>query len=361
MRKQLLFALAIAAATLTMTSAMPASANPTTTAFIEDPLFLEHDTGPGFPESADRLRWLSAHLDAVPFGEKLTRMAPDPDIDPQPWIAKVHDPDYIAALRSACEDGKELMGDSSDSPISRRSYDAAVRAVGAALTAVDTVMAGRARNAFAAVRPPGHHAMPDGAKGFCLFGNAAIAARYAQERHGIKRVMIIDWDVHHGDGTQEIFYDDPSVFFFSTHQYPFYPGPSGAARNTGAGTGKGFNLNVPLAAGSGDLAVLEAFDTQLAEAFRRFRPELVIISAGFDAHEADPLGQLGWSSEVYGELTRKVRTLARAQGHERIVSVLEGGYSMEAMTKAVAAHLEALADITPPAHQPANAARADGD
>jgi len=356
-----LFALVAWAATLTMKCVMAVAVDPTNTAFVDDPLFLEHDTGPGFPESADRLRWLIAHLDALPLGSKLTRMAPDQDIDPRPWIAKVHDPDYIAALRSACEEGKKFMGDSSDSPISRRSYDAAVRAVGAVLTAVDAVMTGRARNAFAAVRPPGHHAMPEGAKGFCLFGNAAIAARYAQEKHGIKRVMIIDWDVHHGDGTQEIFYDDPSVFFFSTHQYPFYPGPSGAAENTGAGAGKGFNLNVPLAAGSGDRAALEAFDTQLAEAFRQFRPELVIISAGFDAHEADPLGQLGWSSEVYGELTHKVRALAREQGHERIVSVLEGGYSKEAMTRGVAAHLGALADVKPPAHPQANAARADGD
>jgi len=339
-----LFALVACAAAHTMGDAMAAPANPTNTAFVYDPLFLEHDTGPGFPESADRLRWLTAHLDTVPLGEQLTRVTPDPDLDPLPWIKKVHDPDYVEALRAACESGKQIMGDSSDSPISRRSYDAAVRAVGAALTAVDAVMTGSARHAFAAVRPPGHHAMPDTAKGFCLFGNAAIAARYAQEKHGIERVMIIDWDVHHGDGTQEIFYDDPTVFFFSTHQYPFYPGPSGAAGNTGAGDGKGFTLNVPLAARSGDRAVLEAFETELAEAFRQFRPQLVIISAGFDAHEADPLGGLGWSSEVYGELTRKIRKLAREQGHERIVSVLEGGYSKEAMTKGVAAHLDALAE-----------------
>jgi acetoin utilization deacetylase AcuC-like enzyme len=343
-RTPCLFALVAWAAAQTMHGAMAAPVNPTNTVFVYDPLFLEHDTGPGFPESADRLRWLTAHLDTAPLGETLTRMAPDPEIDPRPWIAKVHDPDYITSLRSACENGKEFTGGSSDNPISRRSYDAAVRAVGATLTAVDAVMTGRARNAFAAVRPPGHHAMPDGAKGFCLFGNAAIAARYTQEKHGIERVMIIDWDVHHGDGTQEIFYDDPSVFFFSTHQYPFYPGPSGAAGNTGTGKGEGFTLNVPLAAGSGGSAVLEAFDTQLAEAFRRFRPELVIISAGFDAHEADPLGQLGWSSKVYGDLTRKVRELTREQGHERIVSVLEGGYSKEAMTTGVAAHLEALAE-----------------
>ena len=344
MKTRRLLALVVWTATHTMNGGMAAPVNPTDTAFVYDPIFLEHDTGPDFPESADRLRWLNAHLDAVPLGQQLTRLEPDQDIDPLPWIAKVHDPDYIAALRSACDNGQEFMGDSSDSPISRRSYDAAVRAVGATLTAVDAVITGHARNAFAAVRPPGHHAMPDGSKGFCLFGNAAIAARYAQQKHGIDRVMIIDWDVHHGDGTQEIFYEDPSVFFFSTHQYPFYPGPSGAAGNTGAGAGEGFTLNVPLAAGSGDRAVLEAFDTQLAEAFRRFRPQLVIISAGFDAHEADPLGGLGWSSEVYGELTRKVRTLAREQGHERIVSVLEGGYSKEAMTTGVAAHLEALVE-----------------
>ena len=344
MKARHLFALVACAVAHTIPGGMAAPVNPTNTAFVYDPLFLEHETGPGFPESADRLRWLNAHLESVPLGKKLTRVAPDPGLDPLPWIAKIHDPDYIAALRAACEDGAELMANSSDSPISRRSYDAAVRAVGAALTAVDAVMTGRARNAFAAVRPPGHHAMPDGAKGFCLFGNAAIAARYAQEKHGIERVMIIDWDVHHGDGTQEIFYDDPSVFFFSTHQYPFYPGPSGAAGNTGAGAGEGFTRNVPLAAGSGDRAAMEAFDTHLAEAFRQFRPQLVIISAGFDAHEADPLGQLGWSSRVYGELTRKVRTLAREQGHERIVSVLEGGYSKEAMTEGVTAHLEALAE-----------------
>jgi acetoin utilization deacetylase AcuC-like enzyme len=343
-RRRRLFTLAAMATAVSMGAGMAHGQNTEQTAFVYDPVFLEHDTGPGFPESADRLRWLATHLADRPFTGSLLHLAPDEGIDPLPWITGVHHEDYVRALRLACANGQLTMGGSPDSPISPRSHEAAVRAVGAALTAVDAVMTGRARNAFAAVRPPGHHAMPGGAKGFCLFGNAAIAARYAQEKHGIERVMIIDWDVHHGDGTQKIFYDDPSVFFFSTHQYPFYPGPSGAAENTGAGAGEGFNLNVPLAAGSGDQAVLEAFDTQLAEAFRRFRPELVVISAGFDAHEADPLGRLGWSSEVYGDLTRKVRALAREHGHERIVSVLEGGYSKEAMTAGVAAHLEALAE-----------------
>ena len=339
-----LFPLAALAAMGTIAAAMDARENAAPTAFVYDPVFLEHATGPGFPESPERLRWLTAHLETLPLSERLLRMAPDDGVNPLPWIAALHDPDYIEALRAACRNGERLMGDSPDSPISPRSWDAAVRAVGAALTAVDAVMDGRARNAFAAVRPPGHHAMPESAKGFCLFGNAAIAARYAREKHGIERVMIIDWDVHHGDGTQVMTYEDSTVFYFSTHQYPFYPGPSGAAKNTGTGQGEGLNLNVPLAEGSGDKAVLAAFRTELTDAFRKFRPGLVIISAGFDAHEADPLGGLGWTSGVYGELTRIVRELCREQGHERIVSVLEGGYSKRGMTEGVASHLEALAE-----------------
>ncbi len=339
-----LFPLAALAATVTMAAGMEQEQNTAPTAFVYDPIFLEHDTGPGFPESADRLRWLTVHLADLPWNRRLLRLAPDEGIDPLHWITKIHHADYVEALRSACTDGHQTVGGSPDSPISRGSYEAAVRAVGATLTAVDAVMTGQARNAFAAVRPPGHHAMPGGAKGFCLFGNAAIAARYAQEKHGVERVMIIDWDVHHGDGTQAMFYDDPSVFYFSTHQYPFYPGSSGAPDKRGEGRGAGANLNVPLAADSGDRAVLEAFRNELAGAFRKFRPQLVVISAGFDAHEADPLGGLGWTDGVYGELTRIVRELCREEGHERIVSVLEGGYSKRGMTRGAAAHLEALAE-----------------
>jgi acetoin utilization deacetylase AcuC-like enzyme/lysophospholipase L1-like esterase len=313
------------------------------TALVYDPFFLRHETGAGFPEHPDRLRRLIGHLEESDLGPRLLRLTPDPEIDPLPWIRTVHTEAYIEALRAACERGDRHMHGSPDNPISADSYRVAVRAVAGAMTAVDAVMEGRARNAFAALRPPGHHAMPDRAKGFCLFGNAAIAARYAQRVHGVERVMMVDWDVHHGDGTQEIFYEDPSVFCFSTHQFPFYPGPSGAADRTGAGPGEGFNLNVPLAARSGDAAVREAFTERLAPAFRAFKPQLVIISAGFDAHEADALGGLGWTSGVYAELTRILRELAREQGHERIVSVLEGGYSERAMTEAVQAHLEALA------------------
>lgn len=312
------------------------------TAIIYDEMFLEHDTGPNFPENPDRLRRLTAHLKQHPVSQRLLWSPPRDTVDPVPWILAVHDEGYLASLKKACETGEKHMHDSQDTPICKRTYDVAVRAVTGSLTAVDLVMEGRVTNAFAAVRPPGHHAMPGKAKGFCFFANAAIAARYAQKHHKLERVMIVDWDVHHGDGTQAVFLEDPTVFFFSTHQYPFYPGPSGSPEITGEGAGKGFNLNVALAPGSGDKAVLEAFHTQLAGAFRKFKPQLLIVSAGFDAHEEDPLGGLDWSSEVYGELTGILRTLCREQGHERIVSLLEGGYSERGMTEAVRLHLEAL-------------------
>ena len=312
------------------------------TDLVYDDIFLEHDTGPGVPESPDRLRLLTKHLKAHPVSEKLLWMQPDDGIDPMPWILEMHDEDYVKELKRTCEAGEKLVGGSADNPISKRTYEVAVKAVAASLTAVDAVMAGRVNNAFAAVRPPGHHAMPDRAKGFCFFGNAAIAARYAQKHHKLERVMIVDWDVHHGDGTQEMFLKDPIVFFFSTHQYPFYPGPSGSPDIIGEGAGKGFNLNVPLAEGSGDKAVIKAYQTQLTDAFRKFKPQFLIISAGFDAHEADPLGALGWSSDVYAELTEILRALCREQGHERIVSLLEGGYSERGITEGVRRHVEAL-------------------
>lgn len=312
------------------------------TALIYDDVFLEHDTGPGFPESPDRLRMMTKHLKEHAISKRLLWSAPSDQIDPLPWILKLHDKDYVAELKKACEAGEKRMHNSGDTPISKQTYDVALKAVAGTMTAVDLVMDGKVNNAFAAVRPPGHHAMPKNAKGFCFFSNAAIAARYAQEKHKIERVMIVDWDVHHGDGTQEMFLKDPTVFVFNTHQYPFYPGPSGSPDIIGEGAGKGFNLNVPLKAGSGDAGVIKAYQTQLTDAFRKFKPQLLIISAGFDAHEADPLGGLGWSSDVYAQLTEILRGLCREQGHERIISVLEGGYSEKGITEGVRRHLEAL-------------------
>lgn len=315
---------------------------PHNTAIIHDDLFLEHDTGPGFPEHPDRLRRLTKHLKAHPISERLHWTAPNNKIDPMPWILEFHDPDYIADLKRASEAGEKLMHGNADTPISNRTYEVALAAVTASLTAVDLVIEGRVQNAFAAVRPPGHHAMPAHAKGFCFFSNAAIAARYAQKHHKLKRVMIVDWDVHHGDGTQVMFLEDPTVFFFSTHQFPLYPGPSGSPDITGDGPGKGFNLNVPLTAGGGDEAAIKAYQTQLTHAFRNFKPQLLIISAGFDAHQDDPLGSLGWTSEVFAELTKILRALCQEQGHQRIVSLLEGGYSERGITEAVRHHLQAL-------------------
>jgi len=311
------------------------------TALIYDELFLAHETGAGFPESPDRLRRMTSHLKQHPIFERLLWMEPNEKLDPMPWILMLHTSEYVAEFKRACEAGEKQMR-GGDTPISKRSFEVAVGAVGGALTAVDAVMGGRVKNAFAALRPPGHHAMPARAKGFCFFGNAAIAARYAQKRHGLERVMIVDWDVHHGDGTQAFFIEDSSVYVFSTHQYPFYPGTSGAPDVTGKGKGEGYNLNVPLAAGSGDEGVIKAYRTQLAEAFRKFKPQMLIISAGFDAHEDDPLGALKWSSEVYATLTNILLELCREQGHERVISVLEGGYSERGITEGVRRHLEAL-------------------
>ena len=312
------------------------------TALVYDPVFLDHETGEGFPENPDRVKNLTAHMRKHPISERLLWAAPDKKIDPLPWIHLLHDPKYVDAFRQACEAGVKQMHGSADTPISRESYHVAVQAVAGALTAVDLVMEGRVRNAFAAVRPPGHHAMADRAKGFCFFGNAAIAARYAQKHHKMERVMIVDWDVHHGDGTQSFFLEDPTVYFISTHQYPFYPGPSGDPEITGRGAGAGTNMNIALAAGSGDEAVIKAFENQISAAFRKFKPDFVIISAGFDAHEDDPLGSLGWTSGVYGKLTGILRSLCREQGHERIVSLLEGGYSERGITEGVRLHIEAL-------------------
>jgi acetoin utilization deacetylase AcuC-like enzyme len=312
------------------------------TALIYADLFLEHETGEVFPEHPDRVRRLTAHLKEHPISERLLWIEPSDEIDPMPWIHAMHDADYVAEFKETCEAGGKQMHGSADTPVSKRSYEVAVQAVAGALTAVDLVMEGRVKNSFAALRPPGHHAMPAKAKGFCFFANAAIAARYAQKHHTLERVMIVDWDVHHGDGTQVFFLQDPTVYFFSTHQYPFYPGHSGSSEITGSGAGDGFNLNVPLAAGSGDEAVIKAYRSQLTEAFRKFKPQLLIISAGFDAHEDDPLGGLGWSSEVYAELTEILRALCREQGHERIVSLLEGGYSKRGITEGVRRHIEAL-------------------
>jgi acetoin utilization deacetylase AcuC-like enzyme len=213
--------------------------------------------------------------------------------------------------------------------------------VGGVLNAVDAVATGAARNAFCAVRPPGHHASAGRGMGFCFFNNAALATRYAQRRHGLGRVLIVDWDVHHGNGTEDIFYCDPTVFYFSTHQWPLYPG-TGRVNETGEGAGVGTTMNFPFPAGSGREEVLGAVEASLAPAAEQFRPELVVISAGFDSRLGDPLGRFTLTDRDFADLTRAVMQIAARHAGGRVVSVLEGGYNLDGLASAAAAHVEAL-------------------
>jgi acetoin utilization deacetylase AcuC-like enzyme len=228
-----------------------------------------------------------------------------------------------------------------DTDITPNSWDVAVRASGGVLNAVDAVLTGAARNAFCAVRPPGHHANAGRGMGFCLLNNVAIAARYAQRRHGIARVAIVDWDVHHGNGTQDIFYRDGSVFFFSTHQWPLYPG-TGRADETGEGPGEGATMNFPFPAGSGRREILGAVEDSLLPAMDRFRPEFVLISAGFDSREGDLLGRFTLTDGDFTDLTRAVMGIAARHAGARLVSMLEGGYNLEGLASATTAHVAAL-------------------
>jgi len=225
-----------------------------------------------------------------------------------------------------------------DTEIGPRSLEVARRAAGGVLNAIDAVAAGALKNAFCVVRPPGHHATPGRGMGFCIFNNIAVAARYAQNKHGIKRVLIADWDVHHGNGTQDCFYTDGSVFFFSTHQAPWYPG-TGAAQETGEGAGKGTTLNCPFPAGSGAEKILGAFRTRLVPAMKEFKPELVLLSAGFDSRAGDPLGRFQLSDDDFTALTDTMLEIAGHSAGGRLVSVLEGGYSLTGLAAAASAHV----------------------
>ena len=280
-----------------------------------------------------------AHLKSSGFLDTLLLLDPKPASEK--WITRVHTPTYLRQLQSAVRRAPTALD--ADTRISPQSYDVARRAVGGVLAAVDAVMAGRVKNAFAALRPPGHHALADQAMGFCLLNNVAIATRYVQERHGVERVLIVDWDVHHGNATQAIFYRDPSVLFFSTHQYPYYPG-TGAAHEVGEGAGRGTTINVPLVAGAGDDTIVTAFRERLRPAAAAFRPQFVLISAGFDAHQGDPLAHLQVTEAGYAALTRIVKTIADQHAGGRIVSVLEGGYYLDGLARSVEAHLRVLAE-----------------
>lgn len=304
------------------------------TLYITHPACLDHLTPPGHPERPERLRAVEAALKDGQFQELVRVEAP---IAATEDIALCHPADYVEEIRDAVPQQGMVRLDA-DTSVSPGSFEAVMRAVGGATHAVDHVMTGQATNAFCAMRPPGHHAETAVAMGFCLFNTAAIAARHAQRKHSAERVAIVDFDVHHGNGSQDIFWADPSVMYCSTHQMPLFPG-------TGARSERGAHdtiVNAPLRPGDGGSAFREAFETAILPRLRQFRPDLLVISAGFDAHMRDPLANLNLTEEDFGWVTRKLMEVADTTASGRIVSVLEGGYDLQGLRESVAAHVDAL-------------------
>ena len=290
------------------------------------------------PECPERLDAVLRGLGEAGLLNRLARV--DARAATEEELLLCHTREYLSTAKRDVESGRPYLS-TGDTDITANSWEVAARAAGGVLNAVDAVVSGKARNAFCAVRPPGHHATPNRGMGFCLFNNVAIAARHAQRKHGLARVLIVDWDVHHGNGTQDIFYSDPSVFFFSTHQWPLYPG-TGRADETGEGAGRGATMNRPFPAGSGRAEVLGAVQDSLLPAAERFQPDLVLISAGFDSRAGDPLGRFTLTDRDFADLTRAAMEIADRYAGGRVVSVLEGGYNLEGLARASAAHVEAL-------------------
>jgi len=310
-----------------------------TTALVHHPIYEKHDTGPGHPETPIRYQVV---MDALRGDTKLWEGLEEitPEKASKGMIQAAHTPKHFRVVEQAVEQGYDHLD--ADTVISMQSLEASLFAAGGACAAVDAVMQGLARNAFVAVRPPGHHATAERAMGFCLFNNVAVAAKHAQNRHKeIERVAIIDWDVHHGNGTQGIFYDDPSVLFFSMHQYPWYPG-TGSRGETGHGRGLGATVNIPVRAHTGADEQTRMFESALEGISRSFRPDLIMISAGFDAHLTDPLGQLRLEDVDYISMTRTTMQWADEVCNGRIVSCLEGGYNLETLGETVKNHVVEL-------------------
>ena len=308
--------------------------------FVYDPRYLGHEMGNSHPESPERLRAITAQLQSSGTWSRLHQLTPR--CAEREWVECIHASAYLDNLeRRSPEDGYASLDP--DTSMSPGTLDAAYLATGGALAAVDAIMTGDIDQAFCAVRPPGHHAEADRAMGFCFLNTVAIATRYIQQHHGIGRVLIVDWDVHHGNGTQHAFYDDPSVMFFSTHQFPYYPG-TGRATETGEGQGKGMTINVPLSGGEGDEDYLDVFQNVLVPAAESFQPEFIVISAGFDAHRDDPLASMELTEHGYAELTNVVVSIAKNFSNSRILACLEGGYHLQALAKSVDRHLQSLLD-----------------
>ncbi len=306
--------------------------------FYYHPLFLKHLEGVHHPENPHRLEVILEYLKLRGVWEKVTRIQPvAADLS---WVETNHAKTYVDYVRQSCEEPLHTL-DGGDTLVTPDSFRAAELAVGAALQAVDALLTGKAAGAFCALRPPGHHAEYDRAMGFCLFNNVAIAARYALEKHGLDRVFILDWDVHHGNGTQHSFESSPEVFYCSLHQWPLFPG-TGSSDETGSGAGTGFTMNFPLPAGTGEAEYLRILQEKILPVVRDFKPQLFIISAGFDAHRDDPLAGMELSTTTFGEMTRMVRRELDPLAGVKILSVLEGGYHLTALAESVFEHLRAL-------------------
>jgi acetoin utilization deacetylase AcuC-like enzyme len=305
------------------------------------PQCLAHDTG-SHPESASRLNAIWDALQAAPLPETVSWQTPEAATLAR--ILRVHRPDLVNFVRNLSARGGGIIG--LDTVLSRHSYEAALFAAGGAIEAMRQVLENRDTRGFALVRPPGHHATPETAMGFCLFNNVAIAARVAQDDFGLRRVAIVDFDVHHGNGTQAVFYEDPSIFFCSLHQFPLYPG-TGRIEEIGEGAGRGHTLNVALPPGCGDVVYLAAFDEVVVPLLRRFEPELILVSAGFDAHWADPLAEMRLSTTGFVELNRTLVRVADELCAGRIACCLEGGYDLQALATSVVAVVSTLAGDVP--------------
>ena len=310
------------------------------TAFIHHPIFEKHDTGADHPEMPERYRVV---IDAIKGDQQLFQGLVEitPDKAQQGIVQAAHTKEHFRRVANAFADGMDRLDP--DTVISMQSFDVALFGAGGACRAVDAVVAGEAKNAFVATRPPGHHATAERAMGFCLFNNVAVAVRYAQNKYReVERVAIVDWDVHHGNGTQGIFYTDPTVFFFSMHQYPWYPG-TGSRGETGHGKGQGTTLNVPVRAHTMANAQKQSFEAAIQDISEKIKPDLIFISAGFDAHLTDPLGQLQLQDEDFASMTRTVLEWAEEACSGRVISCLEGGYNLDTLGETVRQHTLTLA------------------
>jgi len=307
------------------------------TVIIYDDIYLKHDTGPDHPENSARIINTIEHLRSANCWQKLDIKKPRAATEAE--VSAIHSTSQIEQIAEIARSGGGYLDP--DTYVSSDSYEAALNAAGAPLTAIDLIMDKKVDNAFCLVRPPGHHATPEKGMGFCLFNNVAIAAKYIQSRYSLDRIVIIDWDVHHGNGTQDAFYDDPSVMYFSMHRYPFYPG-TGAEEETGKDSGSGFTINIPLSYNTEPQEYLKFFEDILEKRIKPFNPQFILISSGFDAYRLDPISGLSLEASDYNKLTKLTQNIAKDCCDDRIVSCLEGGYHLLDLPKCIEEHLNGL-------------------